>query len=65
MKTFDNIEQIRQAVDRGDEVYWRNDSYRVINGSSGKAIVWREDNQYCGGHIDDDQPKDFYTKEEN
>lgn len=34
-----NLNQIKQAVSRGDCVHWHNDFYRVIKGKSGKYLI--------------------------
>lgn len=65
MATFNTLDEVRQAVNSGITVHWMNDAYTVINNNEGIAVVWREDNGYCGGIIDNDKPCQFYTKEGN
>jgi len=70
MNTFNNVEEIKQAVDDGKNVYWSNPSYVVIKDKRGQYLINCVFNNYAIGltHRDEitlnGKISDFFIKED-
>lgn len=43
------LDQIKQAIDQGQKVYWSNTSYEVIKDKIGQYLIKYKPNNYCIG----------------
>lgn len=64
MPAFKTIEEVKQQVNNGKTVYWKNSRYTVKKYVD-NFMVWDKYNGFCGGYIDNDCPTDFYVLPDN
>lgn len=63
---FDTLKQITDAVDRGEEVYWKNNAYQLIKDNSDQYLIKCCINNdvaslyWVDGSSSSYNPKDFY-----
>jgi hypothetical protein len=64
-----NLQQIKQAVNSGHTVHWKNKAYSVIVDSIGQWLIICHLNDYCFGLTWRDEitmngkPEDFYIEQ--
>ncbi len=44
-----NLEQIKQAIERGDKVHWVNSAYEVLRDKLGQYLICCINNESCIG----------------
>lgn len=63
------LQEIKDAVESGAPVHWRNSLYRVIDGGAAGLLIHCKDNDNCIGLTHEDgatmngDPLDFYIPE--
>ena len=55
-----NIQQIKQAVQDGNDVFWSNEGYRVILQNDGLYTIFKYNASMCGLH--ESEYKDCFIK---
>ena len=46
---FNNVDEIKKAVDDGLDVRWSNDNYKVIKDANGQYLIMSQINNHCLG----------------
>lgn len=46
---FKSVQEIKDAVSNGENVYWSNPNYKVIKDSIGQYLIWSQCNNYYIG----------------
>ena len=63
-----NLNQIKEALNKGERVYWVNDLYEVIKDDLGQYFIKCSSNNSCVGLTHKDgktmngEPKDFFIQ---
>lgn len=66
-----SLAEIKEAVDRGENVYWSNSNYKVIKDSIDQYYIWSQSNDsyigltYTDGETLNGDLEEFYIKEDN
>lgn len=64
-----NLQEIKQAIENGQKVYWSNEAYEVIKDSKGQYLISYQNGKNCIGLTWTDgttlnaKEEEFYTKE--